>query len=134
MEVAAAGSADELPAAVVEVFFAGKEHVVAEKRGEEFGQIFAQTSVLAKDRDISFEDQLSVFYSLLSDLLELSSGIHTPRIRNQPLRKELEVTARRFNVDSIHRALSGLDQLAAGARRNLNKQLGLEAFAADLSL
>jgi DNA polymerase-3 subunit delta' len=103
-------------------------------RGEEFGQIFAQTSALAKDRDISFEDQLSVFYSLLSDLLELSSGIHTPQIRNQPLRKELEVTARRFNVDSIHRALSGLDQLAAGARRNLNKQLGLEAFAADLSL
>ena len=102
-------------------------------RGEEFGQIFAQTSALAKDRDISFEDQLSVFYSLLSDLLELSSGIHTPQIRNPPLRKELEVTARHFNVDSIQRALSGLDQLAAGARRNLNKQLGLEAFAADLS-
>ncbi|HEU0369956.1 MAG TPA: DNA polymerase III subunit delta' C-terminal domain-containing protein, partial [Candidatus Acidoferrum sp.] len=102
-------------------------------RGEEFGQIFAQTSALAKDRDISFEDQLSVFYSLLSDLLELSSGIHTPQIRNPPLRKELEVTARHFSVDSIQRALSGLDQLAAGARRNLNKQLGLEAFAADLS-
>jgi len=102
-------------------------------RGEEFGQIFAQTSALAKDRDTSFEDQLSVFYSLLCDLLELSSGIHTPQIRNPPLRKELEVTAGRFSADSIQRALSGLDQLAAGARRNLNKQLGLEAFAADLS-
>jgi len=102
-------------------------------RGEEFGQIFAQTSAIAKDRNHSFEDQLSVFYSLLSDLLQLSSEIHTPQIRNQPLRKELEVTARSFNVDSIHRALRGLDQLAAGARRNLNKQLGLEAFAADLS-
>jgi DNA polymerase-3 subunit delta' len=102
-------------------------------RGQEFGQIFAQTSALAKDRDTSFEDQLSVFYSLFSDLLELSSGIHTPQIRNPALRKELEVTARRFNVDSIRRALSGLDQLAAGSRRNLNKQLGLEAFAADLS-
>jgi DNA polymerase III subunit delta' len=102
-------------------------------RGEEFGQIFAQTGALAKDRSTSFEDQLSVFYSLLSDLLELSSGIHTPQIRNQPLRKELEVLARRFNVDSILRALRGLDQLAAGARRNLNKQLGLEAFAADLA-
>ncbi|HXT24800.1 MAG TPA: DNA polymerase III subunit delta' C-terminal domain-containing protein [Candidatus Eisenbacteria bacterium] len=102
-------------------------------RGEEFGQIFAQTGALAKDRTTSFEDQLSVFYSLLSDLLELSSGIHKPQIRNQPLRKELEVLARRFNVDSILRALRGLDQLAAGARRNLNKQLGLEAFAADLA-
>jgi len=102
-------------------------------RGEEFGQIFAQTATLAKDKDVSFEDHLSVFYSLLSDLLELSSGIHTPQIRNLLLRKELEAIARRFNVAAIHRALQGLDQVAAGARRNLNKQLGLEAFAADLS-
>src|SRR4029434_7214244 len=93
-------------------------------RGEDFGQIFALTSALAKDRDTSFEDQLSVFYSLLSDLLELSSGIHTPQIRNLPLRKELEVAARHFNVDSILKALRSLDQLSAGVRRNLNKQLG----------
>ena len=103
-------------------------------RGEEFAHIFAQTAALAKDREISFEDQLSVFYSLLSDLLEISSGIHTPEIRNLPLRKELELVARRFNVNSILQALRGLDLLATGARRNLNKQLGLEAFAADLSL
>jgi len=102
-------------------------------RGEEFGQIFSQTATLAKDKDVTFEDQLSVFYSLLSDLLELSSGISTPQIRNPALRKDLEVIARRFNVVAIHRALQGLDQLAAGARRNLNKQLGLEAFAASLS-
>jgi len=102
-------------------------------RGEEFGPIFAQTASLAKDKEVSFEDQLSVFYSLLSDLLEISSGIRTPRIRNLPLRKELEEIARRFNLQAIQRALRGLDQLAAGARRNLNKQLGLEAFAADLS-
>jgi len=102
-------------------------------RGEEFGQIFSHTATLAKDKDVTFEDQLSVFYSLLSDLLELSSGISTPQIRNPALRKDLEVIARRFNVVAIHRALQGLDQLAAGARRNLNKQLGLEAFAASLS-
>src|SRR5262244_3357419 len=35
-------------------------------RGEEFGQIFVQTSAIAKDRETSFEEQLSVFYSLLS--------------------------------------------------------------------
>ena len=102
-------------------------------RGEEFGQILAQTATLAKDKEISFEDHLSVFYSLLSDLLELSSGIHRPQIRNLLLRKELEATARRFNVAAIHRALEGLDRVAVGARRNLNKQLGLEAFASDLS-
>jgi DNA polymerase III subunit delta' len=102
-------------------------------RGDAFAPIFAQTAILAKDKEVSFEDQLSVFYSLLSDLLEISSGIRTPQIRNLPLRKELEDVARRFNVPAVRRALLGLDQLAAGARRNLNKQLGLEAFAADLS-
>src|SRR5437016_14587303 len=43
-------------------------------RGEEFGQIFARTSAIAKDREISFEEQLTVFHSLLSYLLELWSG------------------------------------------------------------
>ena len=102
-------------------------------RGEEFGQIFSQTAALAKDKEFSFEDQLSVFYSLLSDLLELCSGVGTPQIRNLPLRKDLEVVARRFNVAGIRRALAGLDRLAEGTRRNLNKQLGLEALAAGIS-
>ena len=31
------------------------------------------------------------------------------------------------------RALRGLDQVSAGARRNLNRQLGLDALAAELS-
>jgi len=30
-------------------------------RGEEFAQIFAQTSAIAKDREISFDEQLAVF-------------------------------------------------------------------------
>jgi len=102
-------------------------------RGEEFGTLFGQTSAISKDREVSFEDQLFVFYSLLSDLLEITSGIHTPRIRNGALRKELDALARRIDARWVMHAVDRLDQLAAGARRNLNKQLGLEAFAAELS-
>jgi DNA polymerase-3 subunit delta' len=102
-------------------------------RGEEFGQVFAQTNAISKDREISFEEQLSVFYSLLSDLLELTSGIESPQLRNGPLRKELESVARRIDIGWVMRALRGLDQLAAGARRNLNRQLGLDALAAELA-
>ena len=102
-------------------------------RGEEFGQIFAQTAAISKDRDTSFDEQLSVFYSLLSDLLEISSGIHTPQLRNIGLRKELDSLARQIDSGWVMRALRGLDQLAAGARRNLNRQLGLDALAAELS-
>jgi DNA polymerase III subunit delta' len=102
-------------------------------RGEEFGQLFALTNAISKDREISFEEQLSIFYSLLSDLLELSSGIASPQLRNLPLRKDLDAIAKRIDAPWVMRALRGLDQLAAGARRNLNRQLGLDALAAELS-
>ena len=102
-------------------------------RGEEFAQLFALTSAISKDRDVSFEEQLSVFYSLLCDLLELSSGIPSPQLRNLPLRKDLDAVAKQIDTRWVMRALRGLDQVAAGARRNLNRQLGLDAFAAELS-
>jgi DNA polymerase-3 subunit delta' len=102
-------------------------------RGEEFGQIFAQTSAIARNREISFEDQLSVFYGLLNDLLEITSRISSPQLRNIMLRKELDLLARQIDSRWVIKALRGLDQLAAGARRNLNRQLGLEALAADLA-
>src|SRR6267142_972786 len=102
-------------------------------RGEEFGQVFAQTNVISKDREVSFEEQLSVFYSLLSDLLEISSGIASPQLRNVSLRRELEGVARKIDTMWVMRALRGLDQVSAGARRNLNRQLGLDALAAELS-
>jgi DNA polymerase-3 subunit delta' len=102
-------------------------------RGEDFGQLFALTNAISKDREVSFEEQLSIFYSLLSDLLELCSGIASPHLRNLPLRKDLEAVAKRIDASWVMRALRGLDQLAAGARRNLNRQLGLDSLAAELS-
>jgi DNA polymerase III subunit delta' len=102
-------------------------------RGEEFAQLFALTNAISKDREVSFEEQLSVFYSLLCDLLELSSGIPSPQLRNLPLRKDLDAVAKQIDTRWAMQALRGLDQVAAGARRNLNRQLGLDAFAAELS-
>jgi DNA polymerase III subunit delta' len=102
-------------------------------RGEEFAQLFALTNAISKDREVSFEEQLSVFYSLLSDLLEISSGITSQELRNTPLRKDLEAIARQIDTGWVMHAVRGLDQLAAGARRNLNRQLGLDALAAELS-
>jgi DNA polymerase-3 subunit delta' len=102
-------------------------------RGDEFGQIFVHTSAIAKDREISFAEQISVFYSLLNDLLEITSGIASPQLRNMMLRKELDQAARQIDSRWVIKALRGLDELAAGARRNLNRQLGLEALAADLA-
>jgi DNA polymerase III subunit delta' len=102
-------------------------------RGQGFAQLFADTAALAKDRESSFEDQISVFYGLLSDLLELTSGLQSPALRNPVLVRELEALAKSLNPQTVMRAISGFDELYAGARRNLNRQLGLDALAASLA-
>jgi DNA polymerase-3 subunit delta' len=101
-------------------------------RGEGFAQLFAETAALAKDRDSSFEEQITVFYGLLSDLLELTSGVNQPTLRNAPLVKELTAMANLLDTAWVMRAITGFDELHSGARRNLNRQLGLDALAASL--
>jgi len=102
-------------------------------RGQGFAQLFADTSVLAKDRDSSFEEQLSIFYGLLTDLLELTSKIKEPIFRNAALAKELDTLSKVVDSGWVLRAIAGFDELCAGARRNLNRQLGLDALAASLA-
>jgi DNA polymerase-3 subunit delta' len=101
-------------------------------RGQGFAQLFADTSALAKDRESSFEDQIAVFYGLLTDLLELTSKLEVPVLRNAPLVKELESLSKSIDSAWVLRAIAGFDELYAGARRNLNRQLGLDALAASL--
>jgi DNA polymerase-3 subunit delta' len=102
-------------------------------RGEGFTQLFADTSAIAKDKESSFEEHLHVFYGLLSDLLELTSGVAQPVLRNVALSRELQALAKGINSSWVMRALAGFDELYAGARRNLNRQLGLDALAASLA-
>ncbi|HYL86119.1 MAG TPA: hypothetical protein VE263_17985, partial [Candidatus Angelobacter sp.] len=102
-------------------------------RGQGFAQLFADTGALAKDRETAFEDQLSVFYGLLTDLLELTSKIKEPVLRNPPLARELESLSQSIDSAWVLRAIAGFDELYAGLRRNLNRQLGLDALAASLA-
>jgi DNA polymerase III subunit delta' len=102
-------------------------------RGEGFAQLFADTSALAKDRESSFEEQIQVFYGLLNDLLELTSGTKQPVLRNVALSRELEALSKGINFGWVMRAIAAFDELYAGARRNLNRQLGLDALAASLA-
>jgi len=102
-------------------------------RAEGFAQLFADTSALAKDRDSSFEDHLQVFHSLLGDLLELTSGAKQPALRNPHLSKELGALSKSVDSSWVMRAIAGFDELHSGLRRNLNRQLGLDALAASLA-
>ena len=102
-------------------------------QGKDFSQLFAATTALAKDKGAPFEEQIAIFYGLLSDLLELTSRIKTPALRNLPLSRELQTLSDTVDIAWVMKAIAGFDQLHSGARRNLNKQLGLDALAASLS-
>jgi DNA polymerase III subunit delta' len=102
-------------------------------QGQGFSQLFTATAALAKDRDSSFEDQIGVFYGLLTDLLELTSKVKEPVLRNAPLARELGSLSKSVDSAWVLRAIAGFDELYLGARRNLNRQLGLDALAASLS-
>ena len=69
---------------------------------------------------------------LLEDMLLLMSG--TPeRLRNVDLRPELERLTQSVTFQWIENASRGLDQVTSGMRRNLLRNLSLDAFAGSLS-
>lgn len=102
-------------------------------RGEGFAQLFADTAAFAKDRDVPFDEQLGLLYGLLADLLELTAGSSSPSLRNPLLAKELKGLSTAVDTRWVMRAVSGLDELSAGARRNLNRHLGLDALVTSLA-
>jgi DNA polymerase-3 subunit delta' len=95
--------------------------------------LFASTSALAKSQEIAFENVLEVFYSLLTDLLDLSCSPSQKVLRNPSLRKELEALSKKVDVSWVSKAAKGFDSLHARLRRNINRSLGLDAVAISLS-
>jgi DNA polymerase III subunit delta' len=96
-------------------------------------ELFASTAALAKSQEIAFENVLEVFYSLLTDLLDLSSTSTMKVLRNPALRRELETLSKKIDVAWINKAVDGFDVLHARTRRNVNRSLGLDAVAISLT-
>ena len=95
--------------------------------------LFASTSALAKSQEVAFENVLEVFYSLLTDLLDLSCSPTQKALRNPSLRKELETLSEKVDVKWVSKAARGFDSLHARLRRNINRTLGLDAVATSLA-
>ena len=98
-----------------------------------YAGLFRETSSLLKNREETFEVQLEVFYSLLTDVLELSNGSGSSLLRNPALRTDLEALTKKVDLDWVVRAVGEFDTLYGRARRNVNRQLGLDAIAVSLS-
>ena len=95
--------------------------------------LFASTAALAKTQEIAFENVLEVFYSLLTDLLDLSSSSTKKVLRNPALHRELETLSKKIDVAWVSKAVEGFDVLHARTRRNINRSLGLDAVAISLT-
>lgn len=101
--------------------------------GRDFSGLFALTAALTKNERESFENLLTLFYSVLSDLLVFSCGAGNPVLRNPDLRGEIEALSKKVGRAWIIRAIEHLDELHGRLRRNSNRQLGLDAVAASLA-
>ena len=101
--------------------------------GRGVSDLFAATAALAKSQEIAFENVLEVFYSLLTDLLDLSSTSTKKVLRNPALGRELETLSRKIDVIWIQKAVAGFDVLHSRTRRNINRSLGLDAVAISLT-
>jgi len=102
--------------------------------GKNYSAIFAVTAQLSKQEQESFENVLELIYSFLTDLLESSQGPKSSLPRNPDLRREIDTLGQKIDWDWILRETRGLDQLEGRLRRNIGRQLGLDALTASMSI
>ncbi|MGH9805211.1 MAG: ATP-binding protein [Candidatus Acidiferrales bacterium] len=77
----------------------------------------------------SFEISLDILYALLRDLLHCKAGTSDLGLQSPDLRSELDRLGREASWDWLRQAVQHLDGLEAGQRRNVNRQLALDAWA-----
>jgi len=101
-----------------------------------FTGLFARTQALAQAKEETLEKLLGLLYSLLHDILYLLEGrqerVASRPIRNLDLEKELTAIAGEVDWLWLLRAARRLDRLDRLLRRNINKQVALEALAVSL--
>src|SRR5262249_29840100 len=102
-------------------------------RGIDYSELFKVTETYrmgAEGRDKT-EQLLRTLYSLLHDLIFLSSGA-PELVRNSDIQPELKKLSELVNFDWIAGAAEHLAEVERGMRRNLLRSLSLDAFATAL--
>jgi DNA polymerase-3 subunit delta' len=89
---------------------------------------------VAARRTEKLEAYLEVLYSLIEDLVRLAHGSSALRnaLRNNDVRAELEALAARVDFPWLGRAIARVDELVELGRRNIQKSIAFDAFAASL--
>lgn len=95
-----------------------------------YGAWMKHSDSIAARRTEKLESYLDVLYILLEDVLLLANGISP--IRNEDVRAQIEPLARKVSFDWLRAATARVDELIALVRRNIQKSIALDAFAAEL--
>ena len=109
---------------------------------EKLSPLFGLTAQITKKDAVPFEALLDALYSVLADLLDLtsrgpakasaSSTMRDAELRNPGLRRELQELASAVDTAWVARAVRGVDKLSSGQRRNINRQLALDSLGLSL--
>jgi DNA polymerase-3 subunit delta' len=95
-----------------------------------FGAWAQQSEKLASARSEKLEPYLKVLLLLLQDLLHLHEG--AGEIRNADLRQPLEQLAAAIRFDWLRAAVAKTDELLRLLRRNIQKNVALDAMVVEL--
>jgi len=95
-----------------------------------FGEWARYSEKLAASRTEKLEPYLRALYLLLEDLLHLSEG--RQEIRNVDLRKELHALSGSVSFEWLRKAVRATDELIHLLRRNIQKNIALDALVVEL--
>ena len=95
-----------------------------------FGAWVKHADSIAARRTEKLDSYLDVLYILLEDVLRASNGIAP--LRNEDVRAQIQVVADRAPFDWLRAAVGRVDEMMDLMRRNIQKSLALDAFAAAL--
>ncbi len=96
-----------------------------------FAELLTQTERIARKTQEKLDVLTDMLFGLLQDLLRLRLTPHRPLV-NEDIRDELAVLAVRTSFRWIEKAVDGLREIERLQRRNIQKQIALEALAIDL--
>jgi DNA polymerase III subunit delta' len=88
------------------------------------------SETIGRGKSDKLDFYLAVLYGLLRDLLVLREG--GGEIRNQDIRRELEMLAGKLEFAWIRKAVAQVDELAELVRRNIQKTIALDALIIEL--
>jgi DNA polymerase-3 subunit delta' len=115
----------------VEAYLARREHLLAlldTALGQSsFAELIAHTDAIGRRQQEKIGMLVETLHGLLSDLLHLRLG--SGRLVNVDIREQLRELSERVNFEWVERAARDLDELQRLERRNIQKQIAVEALA-----